>query len=244
MNDLEAILKEIEAPDKPPKPSNIGLWVVIIFVNVVGIALDAISAITVHNVTGGLWYYAVLTFFAGAVPFLMWELAYTRPYANDIQRSVSVIGIITGVFSIIVIGIASGIANVKGNVIAVDAELFIIVALVLLAVLHGVLGGIYFYSDDGIRAAQIASRTEARFRRKARNVALARTLLEMARGSVQSQRELADVFGNEAVQRILEILQDENRNGIPDILEHRSAFLRSTGNTEKNSSMPPSRLGG
>lgn len=219
--EVDELLNEVKKPQRERKPSNAGLWFVLIFVNVVGIVLDIISAVTVYSLTGGLWLYSILTFLAGFVPFVMWESAFTRAHASALQRKVSIGGVVFAVLSILTIGTLSGISNAQQLTSTSWAETTVLITLVFLAVIHGVLAGVYFYSDEGIRAVQSAAQNMAYYERRDKNLDRAEYLLERAARIRNKRKALTKKYQSPQALQYLMSMLDADGDGIPDFLEGR-----------------------
>jgi hypothetical protein len=240
LQEADDLLGEVKKPDRADKkPSNFGLWFVLAFVNIIGITLDVISAVTVYTMTGGLWLYSILTFLAGVVPFVMWELAYVRPYASFTQRKLSIMGVLFGVLSILTIGILSALANARGLANVAWAETAVLISLVLLALLHGSLAGIYFYTDQGILAHQRATQNIAYYEQRDKNLDRAEYLLgRAAQLRVKRQNMTSKYKSPAALQYLLSQLSDEDGDGIPDILEGGKNHQHNNNPQPKDTRLP------
>lgn len=139
-------------PPQEKKPAN-ALWIAYVFFNLIALLMDIAAMLTVRAFTN--WLYGVLVFMAGFLPLLMHEQLFTRPYASTKQKIISIVGIVTSVGFILTVGILGGIVNVLDFNTSIITELAIIVMLVVVAVFHGILAGVYFFIDTGIRRQQV-----------------------------------------------------------------------------------------
>ena len=69
-------------------PSNVALWLVLLFANGVFLLIDAVTGWAVYQGIG-VWEYAVLAFLAGCVPLWLAESAFVRAYASKWQKVIS-----------------------------------------------------------------------------------------------------------------------------------------------------------
>lgn len=144
-------------PAKPPeekRPKNY-LWLANVAFNVMLAFLDAITAYTVALFT--FWFYGVLVFGAGYGPMLIWEVLYVRPYASKEQKWIAIGGTFVGGISTIGVGILVAILNAVNinNLVGVGTlEIIIMVSIVVLASIHIILFGLYFFTDKGFLREQ------------------------------------------------------------------------------------------
>jgi hypothetical protein len=110
--------------------------------------LDVISGFTVGTLTN--WFYGFLTFLAGFLALVVWEELFTNAHANQTQKWIAIGGGAIAVLSTLGIGILAGVANVfkLGGLVAVTTiEISMIASLVVMAFTHGILWGVYFFTD-------------------------------------------------------------------------------------------------
>lgn len=110
--------------------------------------LDLVSAITVGLLTN--WLYGALTFLAGFLALVIWEELFTNAHANMTQKWIAIGGGVVAVISTLGIGVLSGIANVLnigGLVSGTTIDMVMIVSLVVMAFTHGILWGVYYFTD-------------------------------------------------------------------------------------------------
>ena len=110
--------------------------------------LDVISGITVGMLTN--WYYGFLTFLAGFLALIVWEELFTNAHANQTQKWIAIAGGVIAVLSTLSLGIMAGIVNVLslgGLVSVATLEMIMISSLVVMAFTHGVLWGVYYFTD-------------------------------------------------------------------------------------------------
>jgi hypothetical protein len=109
--------------------------------------LDFISGWTVGTLTN--WYYGFLTFLAGFLALIIWEELFTNAHANMHQKWIAIGGGAIAVISTLSLGILAGIANVLsvGLVPVATIGISMIIALVVMAFTHGILWGVYYFTD-------------------------------------------------------------------------------------------------
>jgi len=228
-NTQNELLEAVKEPEKKRKPSNAGLWVALIFFNLVLLAIDIISGVTVYRLTG-IWSYGLLTILAGAVPLFIAEVLYTRPFASTVQRNVSIIQAVIAFASILTIGVFAAIGNVKQVTLAAsDMELTMLITIVSLALCHAVLCAFYFYSDEGIVADQRLQQSIADSIRKATRLAAADQILKVTDNTVARRKAIGSKYkgGTDALREVLRRLgEDNDQDGIPDVLEGHGKLPR------------------
>jgi len=80
-NTQNELLEAVREPERKKRVNNTGLWLSLIFFNLVMLVIEIGSAITVYWMTN-IWFYAVLIILAGAVPLALGEYLYVRPFAS------------------------------------------------------------------------------------------------------------------------------------------------------------------
>jgi hypothetical protein len=110
------------------------------------------------------------------------------------------------------------------------AEIFTVITLLVIAGTHALLFIIYFYADDGIRAQQKTERAIANSVHKGRTLVAAGKVLKQAEGAIILKRSIEDRHGAQGVealaQLMTQLLDDQNADGIPDILQNRNTDRR------------------
>lgn len=110
--------------------------------------LDLISGLTVGFLTN--WFYGVLTFLSGFLALFLHEKLFTNAHANMSQKWLAVGGGALAVVSTLGVGILAGIANVLQVTSVVSTstiEIIMIISLVVISFLHGVVWGVYYFTD-------------------------------------------------------------------------------------------------
>jgi hypothetical protein len=215
----DELLEAVKAPARKKTPGNNSLYFALIAADFIFAMLDIGSGLTVYWLTD-IWFYGVLVFLAGILPLLLHQKLFTRAYASQEQKNIAIAGALLAVFSILFIGILAGIANVKG-VGNLNAELTVVLVIVVLAFIHAIILTWYFYTDEGIHADQTVEQTLARAIRQATMIEAGDHVLDVTNKSVQRRQLVAVKYGSRAA--LAELLRqmgwDENENGIPDFLE-------------------------
>lgn len=215
----DELLEAVKAPTHKKAPNNNSLYFAVIAADIIFGVLDIGSGLTVYWITG-FWFYGVLVFLAGIAPLLLNQKLYTRAYASQDQKKIAIGGAVLSVFSILGIGLLAAVANVAGYQ-GSDAEMVVVITIVVLAFIHAMLLIWYFYSDEGIQADQTLEQTIARAIRQARMVEAGDHVLSVTKKSVDRRHEVADKHGSKAA--LLELLRqmgaDVDNDGIPDIID-------------------------
>ena len=149
MRRLERFMNPPAKEEQEKRPRN-NLWLANVAFNVMLAFLDLITAYTVTLFT--FWMYGVLVFGAGYGPMLIWEILYVRPYASQNQKWIAIGGTVVGGLSTVGVGILVAIlnaVNINNMVGQGTLEIIIMVSLVILAAVHIVLFGFYFFTDRG-----------------------------------------------------------------------------------------------
>jgi hypothetical protein len=178
---LIGLLRKPTAEER--RPSNKS-WIAYLGFNLVMATLDLISAVTVAALTNAL--YGILTFLAGFLALVLHETLFTNAHANQAQKNLSIGGGILAIVSTVGIGVLAGMVNVFNLAATIPIqtiELWMIIGMVLIAGLHGVLWGIYYFTDD-------AHRSEMRFVANQAYRELQKRNLESAKQDVMSVKAI------------------------------------------------------
>lgn len=217
LSNRDELLEAVKAPKRNKRPSNFALYVAIVFANLVFLTLDTISAFTVYWLTN-IPLYGFLTFLAGAVPLVMHEGLYVRAYASQDQKRISTVGAGAALLSIVVIGVMAGVINMNGNPAdSRTTEIVLISILILIAALHAILAGAYFYIDDGIRMNQQTEQAIARALNQARQINAGDLILTITENSVAKRKEVSQGARAAAMDEVIRQLNgDDDGDGIPN----------------------------
>lgn len=215
----DELLKEVSKPVRRKRPSNVGLYLAVIFFNLVMLALDAGSAYSVYLATH-IGFYAVMTFLAGFLPLALHEILHFRPYASDDQKNIAKWGALAAVSAVIIVAVLSVIVNilgVSGYVVEIGMLIFIVVS----AFGHAIAAAVYFYIDDGIAAEQVTVQMEARAIQKRRRNGAADLVLGLSRESLNERKRIAGSHNSaSALREILRQMgEDDDGDGIPNFID-------------------------
>ena len=215
----DELLKEVSKPTRRKRPSNWGLYLAVMFFNVVMLALDAGSAFSVYWATG-IVFYGVMTFLAGFIPLTMHEILHFRPYASDDQKNIAKWGALAAVTSVIIVAVLAVIVNMMG-LAGKAVEIGMLIFIVVSAFGHAVAAAIYFYIDDGIAASQVTVQMEARAIEKRRRNEAADLVLGLSRESINERNRIANSHNSMgALKEILRQMgEDDDGDGIPNALD-------------------------
>jgi len=207
-NELEELVKK---PKQKKTPSNYGLYAAAIFFNLVALAFEIISAVTVASITN--WGYGAVTFLAGFIPLTLHEVLWARAYANQLQRKISIWGAGIAVLSVLGVALLSGAVNVGAVETGGWSETAVILFVIFFAAVHGLLTALYFYTDDGIRASHTHAENLGWHNQRIANLALAGDILKRTKHLQALKRQLETEYGSPKalaeVVRQLEGIEDE-----------------------------------
>jgi len=220
LSERDELLEAVKGPARKKKPSNFSLYAAIVFANLIFVILDGISGFTVYWMTN-IPMYGVLTFLAGAVPLLLHESLYVRAYASIDQKKVAVIGAVSALLSIIIIGVLAGIVNIRGvEIQAGTMEVLLIGALVVISAYHAILAAGYFYIDEGIQMHQKTEQAVARALSQGRQIDAGDYILTLTEKSVAKRKKIGAGERAAALQEILRQLgNDDDGDGIPNAID-------------------------
>lgn len=213
----DELLEAVKEPARKKQPSNFALYFAILFANIVFLTLDTISAFTVYWLTH-IPLYGALTFLAGAIPLVMHEALYTRAFASLVQRRIAMVGAASSLLSIVAIGVVAGVINISG--IAAEAsmmEIVLIALLVLLGAYHGILAGVYFYVDPGIRMNQQTEQAIARAIQQGKQINAGDYILTITERSVAKRKAVGRGARQAAMDEVMRQLSgDDDGDGVPN----------------------------
>ena len=222
MNETDKILAALDDKEPEKKPTNWELWSALYFAEFIFVLLDAGSALSVWWITG-IWYYGLIVFFAGVVPLWLYTKQYTRAYASTSQRKTSFVGGVVAVSSVLVIAVFMAILNFVAKVYSADAVLWteagLAVSLVLILASHGFIMGRYFFIDEEITETQKTNRMIARGDQGIRRIGIANKVAHAKRKEVELRDRFESAFSHEILKRIMDMIQDADGDGIPDIID-------------------------
>ena len=164
---LKGLLRKPAQAQKDTRPKN-KIWIASFGFNGTMFFLDLVSAITVALLTSAM--YGMMTFLAGFLALLLHENLFTNAHAGMTQKYIAIAGGILSIVSTVGIGILAGIVNITnlaGLITAQTLELGIVISLVCVSGIHGVMWGIYYFTDAG-HVSQMKAQTHAAYRAQQR----------------------------------------------------------------------------
>jgi hypothetical protein len=182
---LLGLLRKPAQAQKEKRPHN-KLWMASLGFNGVMFFLDLVSAVTVAVLTTPL--YGVLTFLAGFLALILHENLFTNAHAGMSQKWIAIGGGLLAIVSTIGIGVLAGIVNIfnlSALIPTQTIQIGMIIGLVLTAGTHGILWGVYYFTDEGHKSAMKAM-INAAFRDQQR------TEIENAKKDVKAVKEIND----------------------------------------------------
>ena len=222
MSEIDDILKSLEDPTPPKKPTNWELWAALYCAEFIFVMLDAGSAVSVGLITG-FWYYGVIVFLAGVIPLWLYTKTYTRPLAAENQKKSALIGGIVAVFSVIIVAVFVGVLNfaaqvMNGNSLAwIEAGLA--VSLVVLLAAHGFINAYYFFTDVQIKEHNKTQRMIAKGDARIKRIEVAHDVANTKRREVAAQKKLEQEFSPAIVAKIMSMMADDDGDGIPNFID-------------------------
>lgn len=136
------------------KPSNIALWLVLLFANLVFLLLDAVTGWTVYGFTS-VWQYGVMAFLAGCVPFWLAEAAFVRAYASTAQKWLAGVSAFLAIVEIMASASISAIILISYDILHLQTYQIVLVAVIIgFVIAQAILALGYFYVDEEIRENQ------------------------------------------------------------------------------------------
>lgn len=240
MKELDEMMKLVDEPKKVSKPSNAGLWLSLVFFNLVALVVEGISGGTIGYVTG-FWYYGVVAFLAGFIPLGLNEILYVRAYANETQRKISIWGAAISIASIVLVAIGAAVINIGGYADAALLEIVTVVGVVLIACLHGGLMAFYFYADDGVKATHRKTAKIGRHQTRLDDLEMAEEVMAMLRKAQARRAGISKKYGRaDVLDKIVQQLSgDDDGDGIPNYRDpdYRPAYAQ-TVQTPPNAPKP------
>lgn len=222
MNDTDDILKALDDKEPEKKPSNWALWSALYFAEAIFVILDAVSSVTVAYLTG-FWYYGVFVFLAGVVPLFLYTKQFTRPLATKAQRNLALTGGVVAVGSVFVVAIAVAFINMAARVTDLNTvawtETLLVIFTVIILVVHAFVMARYFFIDEEVAENQKTHRMIARGERGIARILAANRVGDAKRNEVQTRKRFEDKFDPKILERILQMLNDQDEDGIPDIID-------------------------
>jgi hypothetical protein len=153
---LLGLLRKPAQAQKEKRPHN-KLWIASLGFNGVMFFLDLVSAVTVALLTNAM--YGMMTFLAGFLALLLHENLFTNAHAGMNQKWIAIGGGLLAIVSTIGIGILAGMVNVFNLAALVSTqtiEISMIIGLVITTGIHGILWGVYYFTDEGHKSAMKA----------------------------------------------------------------------------------------
>lgn len=229
-DDAEDILKALDDERPVKKPRN-QVWLAILFADLIFFLLDLGSGLGVAYLTG-VPFYGIVVFAAGFVPLLLHQKLYVRAYASEDQKRWAMIGGFIAVGSVLIVAIFIAIIRfaVRDETALGWMEAALATALVSISFVHAMIAVYYFHIDEGISENQKTNRMLARGDRSVTRIKAAQQVAQAKRREVLHRRRLEDMFTPAVVAKILAAFDDDDGDGIPNILDRRDnrVFLKDT----------------
>jgi hypothetical protein len=235
MSETDDILKALDDKKKPKKSNNWELWSALYFAEFIFVMLDAGSALSVWLITG-FWYYGLIVFFAGVIPLWLYTKQYLRPLASESQQKTAFIGGIIAIASVIVVAVFMAALNFVAKSQAANAvvwtEAGLAISLVLLLATHGFVMGKYFFDDEEIIEGQKTNRIISRANRSVKRIGVANQVADAKRNEVSVRKQVEGKYSPEVVTKILNMLADDDGDGIPNVIDFVDNRKQGSGNNQ------------
>ena len=221
-NETDEILLALEDKEPEKKPKKGAHKIALFFADMIFFFLDVGSGLGVYWLTD-IWYYGVIVFLAGFVPLMLHQKLYTQPYASKDQKNAAMVGGILAVGSVLIVAIFIAIVNFVAKAASGNAILWmeggLAASLVLLAFAHAIITAYYFYIDEETAEEQNTSRIIARGERGVTRIRAAGKVARAKRSEVAERHTLEGQFSPEVISKIVQMLKDDDGDGIPNFLD-------------------------
>lgn len=189
-------------------------WIMFAFFNSVALVFDGLAMTTVYSLTNGNWLLTALSLLPTGIPMFMWEGGWLYPLADKAQKDKAIVGVILSVLSAVVVGSLAIVATLDTNT---EERFWVSVALlvwcVIVVIVHGILAALYFYKDPIIMREHELQVTKADNDYQRETLKDAESLLDDAEKMLDKEQTLKNKFGDDAVNRALEILLGVDLDG-------------------------------
>lgn len=188
-------------------------WVMFGFFNIVALVFDGLAVTTVYSLTNGNLLLSALALLPTGVPMFMWEGGWLYPLANPTQKKWAIGGVILSVFSALVVGTLAIFAELGAGDMRFWVSVALLVWCVAVVVTHGILAALYFYRDPTIQRDHELQVTIADNEYQSDTLRESENLLSEAERLLTKEKDLKSRFGEQEVNRALEILLGIDLNG-------------------------------
>lgn len=189
-------------------------WIMFTFFNAVALVFDALAMTTVYALTNGNLLLTALALLPTGIPMFMWEGGWLYPLADKAQKTKAIVGIVLSVLSALVVGALAIVASLDTDPqMRFWVSTVLLVWCVVVVVVHGILAALYFYRDPIIMREHELQVTKADNDYQRETMRDAESLLKDATKMLEQEQEMKNRFGEDAVNRALEILLGVDLNG-------------------------------
>lgn len=197
-------------------------FIMAVFANFVVIVSDIRVYDVIYTLTQS-WWKALGSSLACAVPFMIWEIAWSYNHTTDSWRTVSLLMAGFAFATSIVLGVADyiGVSGVYTS--------YLLGGVVVATGIHTVIGFLYYYNDPDVARARRKAQALGKMQDQELNAQVAKNLLESGRGVLNVIGQLERDFDPDDVARVLAILTAE-KSGKPS----QSRQFKPANNTANN----------
>ncbi len=176
-----------------------------VFANLVVIFADYRAYDVVYQITG-VWWKALSASLACAVPFLLWEIGWQYNHTTDGWRTASIVMAGIAFATSLFLGVADYLQFTDGW------SDMLLGGVVLLTGVHTVMGFLYYYNDPDVARKRYRAQADGDMEAQRINAQMAKQLLESGGTLLDEIAELETKYGEEEVQKIIDILRGKNKS--------------------------------
>lgn len=176
-----------------------------IFANFVVVVSDIRVYDVIYTLTLS-WWKALAASLACAVPFMIWEIAWSYNHTTDSWRTVSLLMAGFAFGTSIVLGVADyiGVTGVYTD--------YLLGGVVIATGIHTVIGFLYYYNDPDVARSRRKAQALGKMQDQQLNAEVAKNLLESGRSVLNVIGQLEREYDPDDVARVLAILTAEKRD--------------------------------
>jgi len=188
-------------------------WFLFAFFNAVALVFDGLAVTTVYSLTHGSILLSALSLLPTGIPMFLWEAGWLNPLSDTEQKRRAIWGVVLSVASAAVVGFMAILADIGGSDLRFWLSFVLLAWCVVAVIVHGVMAALYFYKDPiTVRDHSLqATISENEFQKD--TLEAGKSLMDSATEMLTREKELRETFGDDAVNRTLEILLGIDLNG-------------------------------
>jgi hypothetical protein len=188
-------------------------WIMFAFFNAVALVFDGLAVTTVYSLTKGNLLLSALALLPTGIPMFMWEGGWLYPLADGKQKKKAIYGVILSIASALIVGVLAIVADLGDTEMRFWVSVALLVWCVLAVVVHGIWAALYFYKDPIIMRDHELQVTIADNQYQSDSLRESEALLKDAEKMLETELRLKNRFGENEVNRALELLLGVDLNG-------------------------------